>query len=362
VQIQEYYVFGAKVPNRCWEAGEGYRYGFNGKENDDEVLTDAKFQDYGMRLYRPDLGRFVSVDPLAPEYPYYTPYQFAGNMPVWAIDLDGLEPAIRTTSEQIHGARSTAILTNDVNSLHEYADGTVIWKIDAHWVYSANNTSNPENDIFYYYSDKDQQWFEFYPPKQSDLDEMRIEADFEAVDNIALFFAVCLSAGEAVELYEAGVAIRVFYLAARRAEAKKLVDETIHWIWDAFPTIKKPGGGTSLGEVFEDMLSHTRYSSMERVGHLNRGYFKGFDFWEDGLAVSLKTTKAKSGFKDIYDNINDLSDILRSGAVRGRSVTSARLDIAVPKGYDTTLLDDVVKTAKQSGIDVKIFHVEDFID
>jgi pimeloyl-ACP methyl ester carboxylesterase len=32
------------------------------------------------------------VDPLAPEYPWYTPYQFAGNMPIWAIDRDGLEP------------------------------------------------------------------------------------------------------------------------------------------------------------------------------------------------------------------------------------------------------------------------------
>jgi hypothetical protein len=30
---------------------------------------------------------------LADEYPYYTPYQFAGDMPIWAIDLDGLEPA-----------------------------------------------------------------------------------------------------------------------------------------------------------------------------------------------------------------------------------------------------------------------------
>jgi hypothetical protein len=32
------------------------------------------------------------VDPLAPSYPWYTPYQFAGNMPISAIDLDGLEP------------------------------------------------------------------------------------------------------------------------------------------------------------------------------------------------------------------------------------------------------------------------------
>jgi len=32
------------------------------------------------------------VDPLTREYPWYTPYQFAGNMPIWAIDVDGLEP------------------------------------------------------------------------------------------------------------------------------------------------------------------------------------------------------------------------------------------------------------------------------
>jgi hypothetical protein len=33
----------------------------------------------------------MSVDPLTKEYPWYTPYQFAGNKPIWAIDIDGLE-------------------------------------------------------------------------------------------------------------------------------------------------------------------------------------------------------------------------------------------------------------------------------
>jgi hypothetical protein len=32
------------------------------------------------------------VDPLTKEYPWYTPYQFAGNRPIVAIDIDGLEP------------------------------------------------------------------------------------------------------------------------------------------------------------------------------------------------------------------------------------------------------------------------------
>jgi hypothetical protein len=31
------------------------------------------------------------VDPLTKNYPWYTPYQFAGNKPINSIDLDGLE-------------------------------------------------------------------------------------------------------------------------------------------------------------------------------------------------------------------------------------------------------------------------------
>jgi hypothetical protein len=44
-----------------------------------------------MRIYDPRLGRFLSVDPLTKSYPHYAPYQFAGNMPIMAIDLDGKE-------------------------------------------------------------------------------------------------------------------------------------------------------------------------------------------------------------------------------------------------------------------------------
>ncbi|MFY0602261.1 MAG: hypothetical protein JXR03_21490 [Cyclobacteriaceae bacterium] len=36
--------------------------------------------------------RFISVDPLKDEYPYYTSYQYAGNKPINNIDVDGLEP------------------------------------------------------------------------------------------------------------------------------------------------------------------------------------------------------------------------------------------------------------------------------
>jgi RHS repeat-associated protein len=74
------------MPSRTTEGGT-YRYGFNGKETDQET----RIQDYGMRWYLPNICRFPSVDPITKEYPELTPYQFASNRPIQGIDLDGLE-------------------------------------------------------------------------------------------------------------------------------------------------------------------------------------------------------------------------------------------------------------------------------
>ena len=70
---------------------DGYRYGFNGKEKDDEVKGEGVIYDYGFRIYDPRIAKFLSEDPLSPSYPMLTPYQFASNTPIQAIDIDGLE-------------------------------------------------------------------------------------------------------------------------------------------------------------------------------------------------------------------------------------------------------------------------------
>ena len=74
---------------RKFDAGNGYRYGFNGKENDKDISEGG--QDYGMRIYDGRLGRFLSVDPLMKGFPMLTPYQYASNRPIDGIDLDGME-------------------------------------------------------------------------------------------------------------------------------------------------------------------------------------------------------------------------------------------------------------------------------
>jgi RHS repeat-associated protein len=78
------------MPGRKYsQTSSSYRYGFNGKENDKDAGEGV--QDYGMRIYDNRLGKFLSVDPLSTSYPFYTPYQFAGNKPIKYIDLDGAE-------------------------------------------------------------------------------------------------------------------------------------------------------------------------------------------------------------------------------------------------------------------------------
>ena len=79
------------MPGRKYEAQSGYRYGFNGKENDNEVKGEGNQQNYGFRIYDPRLGKFLSSDPITKKYPELTPYQFASNSPIAGIDQDGLE-------------------------------------------------------------------------------------------------------------------------------------------------------------------------------------------------------------------------------------------------------------------------------
>ena len=80
------------MPGRNYINGSSYRYGFNGKETDSETGT----QNYGYRIYNPSLGRFLSTDPVGSVFPFWSPYHFGANNPVWFIDFDGLQPIVRT--------------------------------------------------------------------------------------------------------------------------------------------------------------------------------------------------------------------------------------------------------------------------
>lgn len=94
VSERDYLAFGAVMAGRSLE-NEEYTYSFNGKELD----LSTGWQDYGFRDYNPVYKRFDNVDPLTQKYPELTPYQFASNTPIAAIDLDGLERYLAITTK-----------------------------------------------------------------------------------------------------------------------------------------------------------------------------------------------------------------------------------------------------------------------
>ncbi|MBN2611256.1 MAG: RHS repeat-associated core domain-containing protein [Bacteroidales bacterium] len=92
LSYNHYYPFGMLQPGRNFAANT-YRFGFNGKEMDNEISGSGNMYDYGFRIYDSRVARFLSVDPITRSYPMLTPYQFASNSPISGIDLDGLEYA-----------------------------------------------------------------------------------------------------------------------------------------------------------------------------------------------------------------------------------------------------------------------------
>jgi RHS repeat-associated protein len=63
------------------------KHRYTGKPFDDDIGIDIYY--YGARYYDPELGRFLSVDPLASKYPDLSPYAYCANNPLKFVDKDG---------------------------------------------------------------------------------------------------------------------------------------------------------------------------------------------------------------------------------------------------------------------------------
>jgi RHS repeat-associated protein len=147
VGAQDYYPFGMLMPGRQWDNGMKYRYGFNGKENDRDIKGDGNQQDYGMRIYDPRLGRFLSVDPLTASYPWYTPYQFAGNKPIQYIDLDGAEETLYGLAKDgVFGKTGSKIVKGSIEGIALSLKKT--WSFFTSDLYKASTWKNAEEFFF----------------------------------------------------------------------------------------------------------------------------------------------------------------------------------------------------------------------
>ena len=116
------------MPGRKYPAAGGlYRYGFNGKENDDEVKGEGNQQDYGMRIYDPRLMRFLSTDPLFKSYPWNSSYSFAENDVIRSIDLDGLEKIVVTNYINRFNQTTETLITTVNNEDNEPQEMNLVY-------------------------------------------------------------------------------------------------------------------------------------------------------------------------------------------------------------------------------------------
>ncbi len=82
------------MPGRSYES-EGYRYGFNGKEKDDDgEWGNTTAHDYGARIYDPAIARFLSTDPLQSGIPSWSPYVYSIDNPIAFVDEAGEWPGV----------------------------------------------------------------------------------------------------------------------------------------------------------------------------------------------------------------------------------------------------------------------------
>lgn len=131
ISYNDYYPFGMLVPNRHGST-DSYRYGFQGQEKDDEIKGEGNSLNYTFRMHDPRVGRFFAVDPIGQSFPWYSPYQFAGNNPIYAIELEGLEPMpsaenitkTKSTLKKYHGGFLTLAIQKSNNT--SYAS---IWRV-----------------------------------------------------------------------------------------------------------------------------------------------------------------------------------------------------------------------------------------
>lgn len=102
-----------------------YRYGFNSMERDDEVKGKGISYDFGARMYDPRVGRFLSLDRFARDFPSESSYIFSGNSPIIFKDLNGdfkikiTEEAKKRGATEIKMQRFISILKDLSNYLEQ---------------------------------------------------------------------------------------------------------------------------------------------------------------------------------------------------------------------------------------------------
>lgn len=122
VQRTMYYASGVPMAQSWGRDTQPYLY--NGKEFVEAHGLNT--YDYGFRGYYAPTGRFTTTDPLAEQTPWQSPYAYAGNNFINAIDWMGL-------SGMMSGYNLTGVNSSGVVVYHDYSGDPRVILVDEDW-------------------------------------------------------------------------------------------------------------------------------------------------------------------------------------------------------------------------------------
>jgi RHS repeat-associated protein len=110
----DYHPLGMQAEHRSWSSGDGYRFGFQGQEGDDEVAGEGNSYDFGAKIYDSRLGRWMSVDPMASLQPSLSTYKAFLDNPIFFVDPEGeTEKKVLVTINERTGKQSISVTTDN---------------------------------------------------------------------------------------------------------------------------------------------------------------------------------------------------------------------------------------------------------
>ena len=126
LQVSDYSPFGVQLDGRTISNG-AYRYGFNGMEKDNEVKGVGNSYTTEFRQLDPRVGRWLSTDPLALEFPWQSPYVGFDNNPVYFVDNTGQASESTHTDED---GNVLAVYDDGDNGVYKHSNETTKADLD----------------------------------------------------------------------------------------------------------------------------------------------------------------------------------------------------------------------------------------
>jgi RHS repeat-associated protein len=298
---------------------------------DNELKGEGSSYDFGARLLDPRIGRWLSTDPLAEEFPSVSPYAYSFNSPIMFVDPDGRAPKppsyfVNQRGFWIQGESSFGEYVGNVKPLTDrYMEltrikGTLYHKNTNAWVKGLWNDAFGTNFV----AKK-----AYSVEEETNNDLIRFSAEW-AVTGIA-FKAIGGIGGQLLK--KAGGSI-----------------------WK-LPVI----GPGARGFVYEEMLG--------LKGLMKSSNFPVIDAFYKGVATSVKTMDifAKKYIKDgavtkqLTKYVDDLANFKGrtwgDDVVKGSDIEKRVLEVGIPKGASEKIIEQINKVteyAKTQGVELNV--------